>query len=252
MADTLNDRMQSFATNSNALATDLIALLDHFIFLEGCTLSTHPVRPETILPSLPKDDTPISVQMSTKPSLTDHLNAHNKDLQDSQTLSTRITALIALPSVALAADSILDKEFAALPLSPKLTFSSLASKLATLRELQQRATQPPRPPEFKTYIVTATNAAGSADPFAIIHLPCTIDWEGYAEVLTQFTRHWKTTADGCPNGYTLKEGKWLYQRIVQQVKEEKFCDLVCEADFRRMRGEMRKEGIGVVVWHVNI
>lgn len=99
--------------------------------------------------------------------------------------------------------------------------------------------------------MTAINDAGSADPFTIIHLPVTIDWVGYAEILTAHTKHPKTTADGFPGGYTLKQGKWFYQRIVKGRREEKFCDLSFETEFRGMRREMRRQGIGVLVWHVS-
>lgn len=49
MANIINDDMESSVDDINALATDLIALLDRFIFLEGCTLNAHPIRPESIL-----------------------------------------------------------------------------------------------------------------------------------------------------------------------------------------------------------
>jgi hypothetical protein len=251
MANNTDDLIKPYTTNTNALATDLIALLDRFIFLEGCTLNAHPIQPEVTLPPLPTDDTPIAVQMYATPSLSGHLAAHDRELQESQLLATRIATLTQLPSVSQAADKILDSDFAALLKPQVLKFPSLAAKLATLRHLQQHAAQPPRPQEFKTYIVTAINDAGSVDPFTIIHLPVTIDWVEYAEILTKHTQHPKTTADGYIDGYTLKEGKWFYQRIVKGRREEKRCDLSCEKEFRGLRREMRKEGIGVLVWHVS-
>ena len=251
MANSITDRMKTLADNTNALATDLTALLDRFIFLEGCTLNAHPIQPQTILPPLPTDDTPIAVQMYATLSLSDHLDAHDRELEEVAVLQTRIATLTDLPSVLDTADKILDNEFAtALTNSQNLNFPSLAAKLATLRNLQHHVASP-RPQEFKTYIVTATNDAGSADPFTTIYLPVTIDWVGYAEILTEHTRHPKTTADGFPDGYTLKEGKWLYQRIVKGRREEKFCELGCEKKFRGMRREMRREGFGVLVWHVS-
>jgi len=251
MANSINDRMKSLADNTNALATDLIALLDRFIFLEGCTLNAHPIQLDVILPPLPTDDTPIAVQMYATQSLSDHLSAHDGELEEIQLLQTRIATLTNLPSVFETADNILDSEFATALLKPQdLNFPSLAAKLATLRNLQHHVSSP-RPQEFKTYIVTATNDAGSADPFTTIYLPVTMDWVGYAEILTQHTQHPRTTADGFPGGYTLKEGKWFYQRIVKGRREEKFCDLGCEKEFRGMRREMRSEGIGVLLWHVS-
>lgn len=251
MANNTDNLIKSYTTNTAALATDLIALLDRFVFLEGCTINAHPIQPSTTLPPLPLDDTPIAIQMYATPSLSSHLTAHDLELQESQLLATRIATLINLPSVSQAADKILDSEFAALPKPQVLKFPSLAAKLATLRNLQQRAAQPPRPQEFKTYIVTAINDAGSVDPFTIIHLPVTTDWSEYAEILTKHTQHPKTTADGFPDGYTLKEGRWFYQRIVKGRREEKLCDLSREKEFRGMRREMRREGIGVLIWHVS-
>ncbi|GAB7333581.1 hypothetical protein MBLNU13_g05152t1 [Cladosporium sp. NU13] len=234
MANNINDRMKSLADNTNALATSLIALLDRFIFLEGCTLNANPIQPETILPPLPTDDTPIAVQMYATQFLSDHLSAHNRDLQETQLLSTHIATLTNLPSVFETADKILDSEFAAALLKPQdLTFPSLAAKLATLRNLQHHVTQPPRPQEFNIYIVTAINDAGSADPFTTIYLPVTIDWVGFAEILAKHTQHAKTTADGCREGYTLKEGKWFYQRIVKGKREEKFCEWDVKRSFGR-------------------
>lgn len=251
MSYSINDRMKSLIDNTNALATDLIALLDRFIFLEGCTLNAHPTRSSNILPPLPTDGTPIAVQMYATLSLSDHLDAHDRDLQEIQLLQTRIATLTNLPSVSETADKILDSEFATALLKPQdLNFPSLAAKLATLRNLRHHVASPCTQ-EFKTYIVTATNDTGSADPFTTIYLPVTIDWIGYAEILTKHTQHPKTTADGFPGGYTLKEGKWIYQRIVKGRREEKFCELGCEKEFRGMRREMRREGTGVLVWHVS-
>jgi hypothetical protein len=247
----IDSLIKSLTTNTTALATDLIALLDRFIFLEGCTLNAHPIQPSATLPPLPTDDTPIAVQMYATPSLSDHLAAHDRELQESEHLATRIATLTALPSVRLTADKILDSEFAALLKPQKLKFPSLAAKLATLRNLQQHLAQPARPQEFKTYVVTAIDSSGSADPFTIVHLPVTTSWLDYAEILTQHTQHAKTTADGFPGGYTLKEGKWYYQRIVRGRREEKFCELGCEREFKGMRREMRRQGIGVLVWHVS-
>lgn len=162
MANSINDRMKSLVDNNNALATDLIALLDRFIFLEGCTLNAHPVQPDAILLPLPTDDTPIAVQMYATQSLSDHLSAHDRELQEIQLLQTRIATLTNLPSVFETANKLLDAEFAtALPKPQDLNFPSLATKLATLRNLQHHVASP-RPQEFKTYIVTATNEAGSA------------------------------------------------------------------------------------------
>jgi hypothetical protein len=248
----IDDLIKSLATNTTALANDLIALLDRFIFLEGCTLSAHPIQPSATLPPLPTDDTPVAVQMYVTPSLSDHLAAHDAELQESTHLATRIATLTALPSVRQTADKILDSEFAALLKPQKLKFPSLAAKLATLRNLQQHLSQPARPQEFKTYIVTATNDTGSADPFTTIYLPVTTSWLDYAEILTQHTQYAKTTADGFPDGYTLKEGKWYYQRIVKGRREEKFCDLGCEKELQGMRREMRRMGFGVLVWHVSL
>lgn len=249
MANNTDDPIKSYTTAT--LAANLIALLDRFIFLEGCALNVHPTQPSATLPPLPVDDTPVAVQMYATPTLSEHLSAHDLELQESHLLATRIATLTNLPSVSQAADKILDSEFAALPKPQILNFPSLAAKLATLRNFQHRAAQPPRPQEFKTYIVTAINDAGSVDPFTIIHLPVDIDWIEYAEILTKHTQHPKTTADGFPDGYTLKEGKWFYQRIVKGRREEKLCDLSCEKEFRGMRREMRREGIGVLVWHVS-
>ena len=216
MANSINDRMKSLADNTNALATDLIVLLDRLIFLEGCTLNAHLIQPQTTLPPLPVDETPIAVQMCATPSLSDHLQAHNRDLQESTLLQTRIATLTNLPSVFEAADKILYSEFAtALLKAQDLNFPSLAAKLATLRNLQQHVAQPARPQESKTIIVTAINDAGSADPLTTIYLPVAIDWVGYAEILTKHTQHPRTTTDGLPDGYTLKEGKWFYQRVVK-------------------------------------
>lgn len=252
MANSTIDGMESSDDDINALATDLIALLDRFIFLEGCTLNAHPIRPEAILPPLTTDGTPIAVQMYATQSLPDHLDAHDRELEEIKLLSARIATLISLQPVFQAADAILDSEFAAsLPKPQDLKFPSLAAKIATLRNLQHHVAQPPRPQEFKTYIVTAIDDAGSVDPFTTIYLPVDIDWIGYAEILTKHTQHPKATADGFPDGYTLKEGRWLYQRIVKGQREERFCDLGCEKEFWGMRREMRREGIGVLVWHVS-
>lgn len=171
------DRMSRFHNDGKALAPDLVAFLDRYIFLTGHTLTTNPVRPETTLRLLPSDDTPIAVQMYATPSLSAHLDALDEDLHEKDALESHIMHLVNTPTVKQAADKLLDLEFAALPPTlqpPSTTFKSLTTKVATLRSLQERATQPPPPPEFKTHIVTAIDEAGFAlPPFTEIFLPYT-------------------------------------------------------------------------------
>lgn len=257
MADNLDDRMSKFHNDANALATDLIALLDRFIFLEGYTLTTHPVQPEVTLPPIPSDDTPIAVQMYAAPSLSAQLENHDQELREKSLLVTRIATLVKKTSVSQAANALLDAEFASLPdtLTPKTTtYKSLTSKLATLRERQQRATQPPPPPEFKTHIVTALDDPGFASPFTKIYLPYTISWSDYVDLLRNYTRHLLVEGDGDDDvaGSTMPEGKWYYQRFLAGRQEGSVQELGCEVDFRRLKREARKEGVGVRVWNVSL
>jgi hypothetical protein len=254
MANNLETRMSKFSNDANALAIDLIALLDRFLFLEGCTLTTHPVRPETTLPSLPRDDTPIDVQMYATPSLSVHLEAQEKEAQEKKLVASRIAVLSRYSLVTQAANEILDAEFATLPkaLQPETTaFKAFSSKLAVLRQLQQRASEPPRPPEFTTHIVTALEESGSASPFTTIYLPRTISWIDYADVLAQYMQRAQAAVGDCPSGRTQQEKKWQYQLFVTGKREEKVQELGCEADFRRMRREMKTKRGGVLVWDVS-
>jgi hypothetical protein len=254
MASNLETRMSKFCNDANALAIDLVALLDRFLFLEGCTLTTHPVRPETTFAPLPSDDTPIAVQMYATPSLSTHLHALEKEEQEKKLVASRIPVLSRYPLVTQAANEILDVEFATLPkvLQPETTtFKALSSKLAVLRQLQQRASEPPRPPEFTTHIVTALDESGSASPFTTIYLPRTIGWIEYADVLMQYMQRAQAAVGDYPDGPTLQEKKWHYQLFVAGRREEKVQEPGCEADFRRMRREMKKKSGGVLVWHVS-
>jgi hypothetical protein len=254
MANNLETRMSKFSNDANALAIDLIALLDRFLFLEGCTLTTHPVRPETTLPSLSRDDTPIDVQMYATPSLSVHLEAQEKEAQEKKLVASRIAVLSRYSLVTQAANEILDAEFATLPkaLQPETTaFKAFSSKLAVLRQLQQRASEPPRPPEFTSHIVTALEESGSASPFTTIYLPRTISWIDYADVLAQYMQRAQAAVGDCPSGRTQQEKKWQYQLFVTGKREEKVQELGCEADFRRMRREMKTKRGGVLVWDVS-
>jgi hypothetical protein len=255
MANNLETRMSKFWNDANALAIDLVALLNRFLFLEGCTLTTHPVRPETTLPPIPSDDAPIAVQMYATPSLSAHLQAQEKEVQEKKLVASRIAVLSRYSLVTQAANEILDAEFATLPeaLQPEdTTFKALSSKLAVLWQLQQRASEPPRPPEFTTHIVTALENSDFASPFTTIYLPRTISWNDYAGVLTQYTQRAQAAISDYPSGLTLQEKKWQYQMFVTGKREEKVQELGCEADFRRVRKEMRKkEGGGVLVWNVS-
>jgi hypothetical protein len=246
--------MSKFCNDANALAIDLIALLDGFLFLVGCALTTHPVRPETTLAPIPRDDTPIALQMYATPSLSTHLQALEKEEQEKKFVASRIAVLSRYSLVTQAANEISDAEFATLPkaLHPETTtFKALSSKLAVLRQLQQRASEPPRPPEFTTHIATALDESGSASPFTTIYLPRTIGWSDYADVLTQYMQRAQAAVGNYPEGSTLQEKKWQYQLLVTGKREEKVQELSCEADFRRMRREVKTKSGGVLVWDVS-
>lgn len=274
--------------------TMLIALLDRVHFLKGGTLTNYPNRPETTLPPLPTDGTPIAVQMYETPSLLEHLEAHEKEAQENNTLATRIHDLSKKGAVARAAHERLVAEHAAVPSaikdrhlretererdrakkrrnkpennnneprppSPTTPFNlePLHRKIALLRPLQQLATQPPHPPDFTTHVVTALDRYGRPNPLTHIHLPVTTDWRDYSSHLTSCTQHWQSTEDGCPDGYTLKEGKWMYQFVEigeDVVKKEALRFLGSESDYRGMRKELGRKGIedfGVLVWHERI
>jgi hypothetical protein len=218
-------------------------------------LTTHPVRPETTLPPFPSDDTPVAVQMYATPSLTTHIQAHEVEMQDKELITSRIAVLSRYSLVTQATNEILDAEFATLPkaLQPEnTTFKALSSKLAVLRQLQQRSFEPRRPPEFETHIVTALEKASSASPFTTIYLPRIISWNNYAGVLTQYTKRAQTAVGDYAGGPTLQEKEWQYQLFVTGKREEKIQELGCEADFRRMRREMKtKKSGGIMVWDVS-
>lgn len=248
----LLDRMSTFHNDAKALAPDLIALLDRYIFLTGHTLTTNPIRPETTLPPILSDNTPIAIQMYDTPSLSSHLSALDRDIREKKLLDSQITRLVNIPTVKQAADKLLDSEFASLPptLQPRTTaFKSLTTKLANLRSLQERAAQLPPPPEFKTHVVTSIGASGFALPFTEIYLPYTTSWNDYAEILTKYTKHLLPTADNPPGENMPQRGRWHYQRyMVGRRREGTPRELGCEADFRRLRREVRREGVGVLVW----
>jgi hypothetical protein len=194
------------------------------------------------------------VQVYATPSLSSHLQALEKEEQEKKLVTSRIAVLSRYSVVTQAANEILDAEFATLPkaLQPETTtFKALSSKLAVLRQLQQRASEPPRPPEFTTHIVTALDESGSASPFTTIYLPRNISWNGYADVLTQYTRRTQPAAGDYPGGLTLQEKKWQYQLFVTGKREETVQELGCEADYRRMRREMKKKSGGVLLWDVS-
>jgi hypothetical protein len=255
MASNLETRMSKFCNDANALAIDLIALLDRFLFLEGCTLATYPVRPETSLPSIPYNEIPVAVQMYATPSLSAQLQAQEQEVQDKKLLTARIVLLSRYSLVAQAANEILDAEFATLPqaFQPETTtFKALSSKLAVLRQLQQRASELPHPPEFTTHLVTALDDSTLASPFTTIYLPRTISWNDYAGVLTQYTQRAHPAMDEHRSDSTLQEKKWQYQLFVTGKREGKVQELGCEADFRRMRRETKnKESGGIMVWDVS-
>jgi hypothetical protein len=187
--------------------------------------------------------------MYASPSLTAHLSALSSETREKTQLIARITTLIHNTTTRQAAHTLLDAEFAALPpdLDPEATktYKSLASKLATLRELQHQATRPLRMPQFTTHIVTGTGGpAVDLEPLTKISLPCSIGWEEYADVLAEYIH--RALADIFGDGEA-KGDEWFYQLPERDMR---FRELGCEGDFRRMRREMGRGG--VMVWDVSI
>ena len=279
-----NKNMEPTAKDALDLqVNELIALLDHYNFLKGSTLFTHPNRPSTTLPPLPIDGTPIAIQMNTTPSLSTHLSAQTAGLQTQKRLAETIRLRLAThPEATPGTHAHLNSEFNHLLLprqqnSPLTTaafaqLTNLPEKLAILRTLQhhrRRASEPPysaRPPEFVTNLVADVDSAGRPSPLLRIWLPVGIDWFSYTQALAMSTYHrWSDDGEdghgeclkGYADRYTLRDGGWVYQRTSNSGQVEgKLRELKCEGDF-----EGRREGAaaaavgewqgGALVWHVS-
>lgn len=228
--------MSTTATpNLDSHTTSLIVLLDYYNNLKGIHLFARPdpsTRPETTLPLLPTDGTPIAIQMNTAPSLATHLLAHNKDLQALETLSEEIRDFLKHhPQAAPAAHNRLNVTYCDLLASHHLLESSkqsatagvltpssfnaltnLPQKLAALRQAQhhlpisspssstsqQQGKQRP-PPEFVTNLVADIDSAGKPDPMLRIYLPVTTEWAEFKQVMAMNTHCRWTHDDGAPS-----------------------------------------------------
>ena len=197
--------------NLDSLTTSLLALLDTYNNLKGAHLFPHPdpsARPETTLPPLPTDGTPIAIQMNTTPSLATHLLAQTKDLETLAALSEEIrTFLKNHPQASPAAHERLNATYrdllashpqpstaAAKPLNaPDFdAVTKLAQKLANLRQVQHHFSSTSvstsqesksRSPEFLTMLVADIDSTGRPDPMLNIYLPVDIDWPTYSQAL---------------------------------------------------------------------
>lgn len=231
-------------------STELIALLDRYIFLQGMTITTQPSRLEMDLASLPPSDTPGSVQMSPPTSLNNDLRALEHERQEEGGLVARITVLSHDPDTIQHAHKTLDDEYLALPTQAQhhdkgvFTSKPLPEKLAMLRRMQQNAAQPLLPPTFRTELVIAVNSVGLPKIISL-HLPLATDSREYLKEVGRKVR-------GMTDEAEFGEVKLLYQRIVAECKAEKELRVVsCEEEYKAMRVGMRKEGFGVLVWEVS-
>lgn len=72
------------------------------------------------------------------------------------------------------------------------------------------------------------------------------------EALTRNSGSGQAEENGCPYGYGLKDGKWMYQTTISLVPQKTVFELVNAKQYHEMRAKMNREGIGVLIWHVSI
>ena len=65
---------------------------------------------------------------------------------------------------------------------------------------------------------------------------------------------WQAREAGFPSGYSLADGKWMYQTAARgSAPEKEMYDLVTTEQYRTMRDKMDKDdSVGVLVWHVSL
>lgn len=125
----------------------------------------------------------------------------------------------------------------------------LAPKLIALRTAQARA----RDAEEKSFSVdTVTGVCpytGRATSQLRYYLSLDISWAGFLSALKDMAMGAAARAAGCPYGYTLEHGKWLYQ--LQDIgSSTPYHDLACDLDYDNMRKAMRQSPAGkLLIWH---
>ena len=72
------------------------------------------------------------------------------------------------------------------------------------------------------------------------------------EVLSKMSLSWQATQAGYPHGYSLEDGKWVYQLTKKSIPRKELHDLKTAQQYREMQNKMKKENLGILVWHEKI
>lgn len=113
----------------------------------------------------------------------------------------------------------------------------------------------PPPAQFTINVVTLLRPDGRVDSIETYYLDATSDWPGLLAQLKNATANWQAVNDGHTDGYTLKDGNWLYQICDEMhVPQKEMYDLVDGKDYAKLR-KLLNEGkgkgkVGVLIWHV--
>ena len=84
-----------------------------------------------------------------------------------------------------------------------------------------------------------------------LELPVRASWKQCQDQLTELTKTWQAKEAGYPNGYSLRDGKWLYQTCKGSLVEKPMHDLATAQEYKDMRSLMDKTVAQVLIWHVN-
>lgn len=155
------------------------------------------------------------------------------------------------------ANVFMDRQLSEYPEGPstaKLATMMLDQKIGTLNILWQKKYNPP-PPTFRVTVVNSIYLNGNVDSVEKYFPEMSMDWWRFQEgILKPGTASYQSsTEDRRPYGYTTADGKWQYQKILKNVANEGYFDLMNDADLEEMKRYikgMNREG-GVLIWHVS-
>ncbi|KAK3700569.1 hypothetical protein LTR37_015897 [Vermiconidia calcicola] len=243
-------------------AVELIGLLDRYLRLTGRTLTSHHSNPTEAITSVAQDavkdtnddDVPVSLRIFPAVSLSDHLKELERVKQELKDISARVKILYQDEPVVDTAKELLTTEYLRLTRDVDV-FSfrkkSVGDMLAIVRAEQKR----PLEPAFETFTINLVDVlmedGGSAN-MATRHINKNTSWNMVQEVLSKMSLSWQATQAGYPHGYSLEDGKWLYQFTKRSIPRKELHDLKTAQQYREMQNKMRKEGLGILVWHEKV
>lgn len=265
-------------------AKELIALLDRYLSLRGDTLVSCPDNTAALAEAAqdvsPKldDDIPVALQIYPVVPLSAHLDSLDDERVEMSGIRNRLRLLTADTDVVVVAKKVVGNWYAQLkePIEQEAVFmaNEIPAMLLQLRREQAKECES-RIKTFSFQLVLGLHEDGKVSrltmyvtshlshclvAFAAVltnawcarhyHDPTT-SWAEMQTVLTQLSMSVFARQRGHPNGYSLQDGKWLYQLMnTSYIAEGHPQDLATREDYAGMQGKMDSGRWScLLIWH---